>query len=77
MERGAIERRRREHNERAWLAWNTANLSHYVTKRMPSLRTLLIPESSSTRRRQSSAEQLMIVRALHAAFNRKKKGKNG
>ena len=36
---GAIERRRLEHNDRAWLAWHVAAMSR--GKRLPALRTLM------------------------------------
>ncbi len=65
-------RRRREHNDRAWLAHNTARLMHYHhdPKKMPSLRTLLHLEPS--RRKQSPDQQLAIVKAIVAAFGGKK-----
>lgn len=69
--RAAGRRKAREHNERAWLAWQTARLVHYHhdPKKMPRLATLLVREPHAPRRRQSPAQQLQIVKAMQAAFS--------
>jgi len=58
----------REHNDRAWLAWNTARLMHFhhQPKKLPRLDTLLVREGPKPR--QSSQQQLQVIMAMHAAF---------
>jgi len=58
------ERREREHNERAWLAWHIAALQRQ--KKLKPLKDLLIKPRS--RKRQTPAEQKAILRAIAATF---------
>lgn len=55
---GAAERERRDHNDRAWLAWNTAHL-HRV-KRMAPLKDLVI-RGKVARPPQTMDEQIAIA----------------
>ena len=55
----------REHNDRAWLAWNSAALQR--AKRMPKLQALMIKRRR--RRAQSWQEQLAIARMITAAHS--------
>lgn len=57
----------REHNARAWLAWNTVALGR--AKRLPPLEKLLIRRRSG--RQQTPREQMQIARMITAAFGGK------
>lgn len=61
---GARTRLEREHNDRAWLAWNTAAL-HRV-KKMPKLQSLQIKRRS--RRPQTWQEQKQVLKLITAAY---------
>ena len=53
---------RREHNERAWLAWHFAALSR--AKKMPEARRLMVRDSNAVRRGQTPDEQMAIFVAM-------------
>ena len=59
---------RREHNERAWIAWHTAALAK-TGKRMPKLEKLLLREKSN--KPQTWQEQRKIVRMINAMLGGK------
>jgi hypothetical protein len=58
----------REHNERAWIAWNIAALQR--CKRLPPLKSLTIRTKQP--RRQTWQEQLHVARMITAAFSGKR-----
>lgn len=60
MMEGAAERERRAYNDRAGLAWTGAALAR--AKRLPKLKTLLIPGRRVAPRPQTAQEQLAIFR---------------
>lgn len=64
----AAERRRVAHNDRAWLAFNSAFLPHQ--KRPPKLRDLQIHKTSN-RKVQSPEERLRIAQQWAAVAKRK------
>lgn len=57
MFNGVAARLRREHNDRAWLAWHIASLSR--SKKIPKLETLFSREK--IKRRRQSPEELMAI----------------
>lgn len=60
---GAARRLRREHNNRAWLAWHAAALTR--VKQMPKLESLMSvdrPEQS-----QTWEDMLAVVKSIHVA----------
>lgn len=62
---GATERLKREHDERAWLAWHTAALPR--TKKFPPLKDLLI--GAKPKRPKTWQEQLAAVMAFDKRIN--------
>lgn len=56
----AAERRRRDLNDRAWLAWHIAALPGF--KRFPKLKDLLIEDDSKERKIPSPEEQSAALR---------------
>jgi hypothetical protein len=60
--RGAGERSRKAHNDRAWLAWHIAHLPKL--KRLPKLASLMIGRvrARRTRRQQTVSEQIAVAR---------------
>jgi hypothetical protein len=62
--RGCAERQRREHNNRAWLAWHIAVLPNQ--KRTPPLKSLMIPER--TNRVQTWQDQMHTARMITLAY---------
>lgn len=63
---------RREHNDRAWLAWNTAALSRIPpSKKLPPLKALLAQEPRK-RRTLTWQEQFAVMQQWVAVTNRKK-----
>jgi len=62
---GATQRLKREHDERAWLAWHTAAL--YRMKKMPPLKDLLT--GAKPKRRKTWQEQLAAVIAFDKRLN--------
>lgn len=65
MMEGAAERERRAYNDRAGLAWTGAALAR--AKRLPKLKTLLIPGRRAAPRPQTAQEQMAIFRQWAAA----------
>ncbi|RVK61942.1 hypothetical protein CN162_01475 [Sinorhizobium meliloti] len=66
---GVAIRLRREHNDRAWLAWHIEALARQ--KKMPRLKELARASTAKPRRRQSIEEQIAIAQAWTAALTRK------
>lgn len=64
---------RREHNDRAWLAWHVAALGR--VKKMPKLDRLLRRERA-TGRRQTPDQMLRIVEMINAAMGGAVTGRN-
>lgn len=60
---GAYDRRRHEHDERAWLAWHVEALSRQ--KKMPALENFI--SAKMKRRSQTVAEQIAIAQRWTAA----------
>jgi hypothetical protein len=63
---GKLRAARRDHNQRAWLAWHIAALQR--TKKLPKLASLFAKEKP---RQQSWQEQQMIMSSWAAAHNAK------
>lgn len=61
---GVSERRIHEHNERAWMAWQTSRLTAYAPpkqRQFPKLDTLTVDRKGKTKRRQTADEQIAIA----------------
>jgi len=67
--KGAAGRLRREHNNRAWLAWHIAGLDR--TKKLPKLESMLVKDGAA-KAPQSWEHQLMIARMWHSRLQGKK-----
>lgn len=63
---GNAERLKREHNQRAWTAWHTANMTG--VKKMPRLQTLLIRDQPKP---QSIDQMRAVAQSWAAAFKKK------
>lgn len=63
--RGAVNRWRREANERVALAWNIVALDR--TKKLPKLESLMA-KASHTRRKKSPEELLAAMKSIFLAF---------
>lgn len=59
---------RREHNERAWLAWHVEALAR--TKKLPKLESMMMQDKP--KRRQTVDEQIAVARAWAAVAGRSK-----
>ena len=66
MLEGNAARLRHEHNQRAWLAWHTANMTG--VKKMPRLKTLQILDAPKP---QSIKDMIATAKAWVAAFKKK------
>jgi len=64
---GVSERLKREHNERAWLAWHTAMIGR--VKRPPKLKDMM-HGAARPRRRQTIEEQIAIAKQWTVAIAR-------
>lgn len=62
---GATQRLKREHDDRAWLAWHVAGLQR--VKKMPPLKDLLT--DAKPKRRKTWQEQLAAVIAFDRRVN--------
>lgn len=67
---GSAERLKREHNDRAWLAWHGAALGRI--KKFPKLDTLLIKGDRKPKRGKTIEEMISIAHAWTASVNRRK-----
>jgi len=65
---GAANRFRREHDDRAWLAWHIEAL--HRSKRLPKLKTLMHNARPAKKRQQTVDEQIAIAQMWHAAVTR-------
>jgi hypothetical protein len=65
---GAAGRLRREHNDRAWLAWHVEALSRQ--KKLPKLKDLTFDAPRKPKRRQTVEEQIAIAHRWTAALTR-------
>lgn len=73
MFKGASARRIREHDERAWLAWHTANLTAYAPvkgREFTKLEKLYHQPASSQQNKQTPEQQLAIARSWMASRRR-------
>jgi hypothetical protein len=71
--KGASERLIREHNERAWLAWHTAQLTAYAPakgREFIKLEKLLRQSETHKQHRQSAEQQLAIAKSWMASRRR-------
>ncbi|WP_441280504.1 hypothetical protein [Tardiphaga sp. 862_B3_N1_1] len=62
--KGKAAQLRREHNERAWLAWHTAVIPRQ--KKIPELKKLLAPDPKA-RRQQTPDQQWAVFQAMAEA----------
>jgi len=70
---GASQRRIREHDDRAWLAWHTANLTAYAPakgREFIKLETLYHQPETRQQIRQTPEQQLAIARSWMASRRR-------
>lgn len=68
---GAAAALRRQHNERAWLAWHTARLTAYAPQKardFQKIETLMHGARPAPRRRQTPEEQIAIAHRWTAAL---------
>lgn len=66
---GAVNRMRREQNERAWLAWHIEALAR-SGKKFPKLKDMLHDAPRKSKRRQTVEEQIAIAHRWTAAVTR-------
>lgn len=74
---GALSRLKREHNERAWLAWHTAHLTVYAPQKssqFQKLETLLWRDKPSERRMTPEQFEAATRSWLAGATKRKSNG---
>ena len=66
----------RDHNDRAWLAWNIAALSR--TKKLPKLQSLQMKLPKAKRRQtlEEMREAVRLIATIHGAVKAKSKSKS-
>lgn len=72
---GKLRAARREHNQRAWLAWHTAALQR--SKKLPTLRSMLARDKPRAQSWQEQSAMMQTWSIAHNARLNKARGGNG